>query len=380
MAIAGPLSDVKVIDLTTTMLGPFCSLRLAEFGADVIKIEAPGGDITRQGRGDRPTGSFLNTNAGKRSVVLDLKNPQELDALYELSRGADVFLHNLPAPTARRLGVDPESLREVAPQIVYCAAYGYGEGGPYAGRPAYDDVIQAACGVTSTQHGSVDRPRYVSSPIADKTVGLMAAFAIASALVKRERTGLGGAIEVPMFEVMTSFVLQETLGESAFLPPHGPPGSAVASEFRRPYTTKDGYISVLLFTDEHWKRFLSLIGRADLITDERYRSFEARARHRDEVYHSLDGLLATRTTDEWLGLLSDLKIPCGPVNTLVDVLEDEHLKAVDFFEIVDHPIAGRVRRPRCGVRFDGRHADLGPAPALGEHTESVLRAVRAARS
>ncbi|BAN02075.1 CaiB/BaiF CoA transferase family protein [Ilumatobacter coccineus] len=369
------LTGIKVVDVTTTMLGPYCSLRLAEFGADVIKVEAPVGDVTRQGTGGSHqfTGTFLTVNAGKRSVVLDLKTEAGLQAIYRLASTADVFLHNMPRPTADRLGIGPDAIREKCPSIVYCAAYGYGEGGPYAGRPAYDDIMQALSGLAASQHsGDGGRPSYISSPVADKTVGLMAAFAIAAALVGRERNGVGVAIEVPMFEVMCSYALQERIGGSAFVPAKSPMQSRLASRFRRPYRTSDGYISVLVLTQVQWERFAALIGKPELLADERFENVDSRVRHSDEFFQYLDTVFVEGTTDEWLERLVGARIPAGRVNTLDDLLDDEHLRSVDFFQEIEHPSVGPTIRPRSGVRFDGLAHDLSPAPSLGEHTMEVL--------
>lgn len=372
---APPLDGVRVLDVTSTMLGPFCSVRLAELGAEVIKVEPPSGDVTRQG----PNGTlafnsgFLNINAGKRSVVLDLKTGPARRALYALCATADVFLHNMPAPTAARLGMDPSTIHAAAPDIVYCAAYGYGEAGPYAGRPAYDDVIQSMTGLAAAQHASAVRPTYVSSPVVDKTVGLTAALAISAALVRRQRTGVGATIEVPMFEVMASYVLQETLGGAAFEPPRGPTGSRIASPHRRPYRTSDGFVSLLLLTDDQWRRFLEVVGRRDLLEDDRLTSLDDRARHPQYFHDSVEGILETRTSAAWLEVLLAARLPVGPFQTFDDLLVDEHLDAVGFFQTIDHPDAGTTRRPRSGVSFADHRVDITPAPALGAHTETVLR-------
>ncbi len=373
--MTAPLAGVRVVDVTSTMLGPFCSVRLAEMGAEVIKIEPPVGDVTRQGPGGEIvfTSGFLNITAGKRSVVLDLKRQADKRALDAICAGSEVFLHNMPAPTAARLGIDEASVRAVSPAIVYCAADGYGEDGPYAARPAYDDVIQAMPGLAAAQHASVERPTYISSPVVDKTVAVTAALAIAAALVRRVRDGVGASIEVPMFEVMSSYVLQETLGGAAFEPRRGPTGSRIASPYRRPYRTADGYLSLLLLTDEQVRRFLQLIGREDLLGDERLVTLDARAKNLQHFHGTVEEILSGRPTSEWLDLLVPARLPAGPVHTFEDLLDDPHLEAVGFFQMIDHPDVGLTRRPRSGIRFADHRVDVAPAPARGADTEAVLR-------
>jgi crotonobetainyl-CoA:carnitine CoA-transferase CaiB-like acyl-CoA transferase len=375
--MTGPLNGVKVVEVGTTLLGPYCGLMLAEFGADVIKVENPKGDITRSGmRGRHPgmSGDFLSTNHGKRSLVLDLKQPAAQRALLRVVAGADVFVHNV-RPTARaELGIDYERLKSVNPRLVYCGAYGYGEGLPYSGRPAYDDVIQGASGVAALQGTPHGRPQYVVSVIVDKTVAIVATSAICAALFARDRTGEGQAIEVPMYEVMSRFVLHEQLGGWTFEPPFGPIGYPwTLSPYRRPYRTADGFVSALMYTDRHWTRFFHELGRDEVLADERFSTREQRLAHIDQLYALVDTIFEERTTAQWVEVLGAADIPVAPVASLADLVADEHLGAAGVIEVSQHATEGTIRRVREPVLFPaaGRRT-LRDAPRLGEHSVEVL--------
>ena len=367
----GPLDGVTVVDLTSTFMGPFCTLILAQFGARVIKVEPPGGDILR-GVGD--TGGhglgpiFLNANIGKESVVLDLADDADRARLRRLVERADVVAHNRPAGSDARLGIDYETLRAVNPSVIVCAMRGYGAGGPYGSEPAYDDVIQAVSGLAANQTGRGD-PQFVRSPVADKVTGMLAMGAICAALVERAGSGRGQAIEVPMFETMVQFLLVEQQGDNVFDPPRGPAGYArTDSPFRRPYRTRDGLVGVLPYTDAHWRALFEVLDAGDRAADPRFATIAARSRHIDELYEWLDGELAALTTAEALDLVSRAKVPIMPVNGVPDLFTDPHLGAVDFLPRSEHPQLGTVRQARSSVRFSrsgsGRSAQ---APALDGH-------------
>lgn len=350
----GPLAGITVVDLTSTFMGPFCTLILAQFGARVIKVEAPGGDILR-GVGDS-TGSglgpiFLNANIGKESIVLDLRDEADYARLTGLVEQADVVTHNRPAGSDARLGIDYESLSAVNPAVIVCSMRGYGSGGPYGTEPAYDDVIQAVSGLAANQTGRGE-PQFVRTPVADKVSGMLAMGAICAALVERSASGRGQAIEVPMFETMVQFLLVEQQGGYVFDPPRGDPGYArTDSPFRRPYRTRDGLVGVLPYTDAHWRALFEVLGAADLAEDPRFATITARSRHIDELYEWLDGQLAARTTAEAIELLHRAKVPVMPVNGVADLFTDPHLEAVDFFGRSEHPELGTLRQARSPVGF-----------------------------
>jgi len=373
----GPLGGIRVVDLTTTVMGPYCSLLLAQLGADVIKVEPPGGDLTRWAgdrRGEGMSPLFLNINRGKRSIVINLKDRAGHEVLMRLIAEADVFLHNMRPDTAARLGITSDTVTAAGPRCIYCELHGFGTGGPYQDKPAYDDVIQAISGVATIQGGD-GKPSFVRSLIADKTVGLMALSAILAAIFERERAGNVPAIEVPMFETMASYMLLDHQGGWLYDPPDGPAGYArTASPYRQPYPTRNGYIAVIPYTDAHWRSFFSLIGRPELTELPKYRSIAERTRHIDELYALLADELKGRTTLEWLTAFDAAHIPAVPVQTVPDLLTDPHLTAVGLLEHMTHPTQGPLRPARLPVLFSrtGPAAEVLPAPALDEHREQIL--------
>jgi crotonobetainyl-CoA:carnitine CoA-transferase CaiB-like acyl-CoA transferase len=365
-----------VTDLSSTFMGPYATCLMAQMGARVVKVEPPGGDVARfigdtTGEGLGPI--FLNANRGKESVVLDLKDPIGREAVLRLADRSDVFVHNLRPASRDRLGLSYPTLSGRNPSLVYCGLVGFGSGGPYADRAAYDDVVQAASGLAAVQGGG-GPPAYVRSAVADKTVGVMALAAVLAALVMRDRTGRGQEVEVPMFESMTSFLLLEQQGAWVHAARPGQPGYArMASDLRRPYRTADGYIGVLVYTDAQWREFFALIGRPELASEERYSGIGARTEHTDELYALVEAALTTRTTTEWLTILDERGIPAMRVNGLEDLFDDPHLGAVGFFERVRHPVAGELVHTRLPWRFSAAAvpSDLA-APSLGAHTAAVL--------
>jgi crotonobetainyl-CoA:carnitine CoA-transferase CaiB-like acyl-CoA transferase len=373
----GPLAGIRVVDLTTTVMGPYCTLLLAQLGADVIKVEPPGGDLTRWAgdqHGDGMSPLFLNINRGKRSIVIDLKDGTGYDVLMRLAAQADVVVHSMRPDAAARLGITYDSVAAAGPRCIYCELHGFGAGGPYQDKPAYDDVIQAISGVAAIQGGD-GKPSYVRSLIADKTVGLTAVSAILAAIIERERTSKGLAIEVPMFETMAAYMLLDHQGGWLFDPPDGPTGYArTASPYRQPYPTRNGYIAVVPYTDAHWRSFFNLIGRPDLGDLPKYRSIAERTKHIDELYALLAEELGARTTLEWLKAFDGAHIPAVPVQTVSDLLTDPHLTAVGFLEHMTHPTQGALRSPRLPVLFSrsGPAAEVLPAPSLDEHREQIL--------
>lgn len=377
----GPLDGVRVVDLTTTFSGPYCTQALAEMGADVVKIESPAGDITRSLGTTRDAGMasvYVATNRNKASVVLDLKDADDRAVLDDLVRRADCLVHNMRPDAARRLGVDADTAAAANPRLVHAAITGYGSDGPYAGRPAYDDIIQATSGLAWLQGLGANEPSYVATAIADKLAGLTATQAIVSALYWRERTGRGQAIEVPMFETAVGFTLLEQWGGRAFVPPLGPTGYArMRSPYRRPYRTTDGLLAVVVYHGGHWARFLQEVGHAHLLQDERYRTVEARNHNIDDLYRLLEVLLSQRSTAEWLELFERIDVPAMPVRTLDELFDDEHLKAVEFFQEVEDRDGGRYLAGRHAVRFSASPtacpSDLPAADRLGAGTSALKR-------
>lgn len=375
----GPLDGFRILDLTTVLMGPFATVQLADYGADVVKVEPPEGDIVRQiGPGIAPGmgGMFLHANRGKRSIALDLKAPGGLDALLRIAAVSDVVICNMRQKALAKLGIDYETLRRVRPGIIMVRLVGFGQEGPYAAKPAYDDLIQGASGVPSLIAAAGDgTPRYVPVNIADRTVGLFAVQAILGALLHRERTGLGQEIEVPMFETMASFVLADHIGGLSYRPPLDKGGyPRLMSRVRRPYETADGHICALLYTNRHWQNFFAAIGARDLAADPRFASVKARLQHIDEVYGEAGRIFLTRKTADWMKLLAEADIPTMPMHTLSSIMEDEHLRAVGFFQPVEHPTEGPIVSMKVPSRWSASQPVAGgPAPMQGQHTCEILR-------
>jgi crotonobetainyl-CoA:carnitine CoA-transferase CaiB-like acyl-CoA transferase len=374
----GPLRGIRILDLTTVVMGPSATQLLGDLGADVVKIESPAGDSMRWIGPWRHAGMgplFLNANRNKRGIVLDLKTPEGRTSVLALAHRADVLVSNVRPDGLRRLGLDYASVRAINPRIVYCSAVGYGAGGPDAGKGVYDDLMQAASGIAGL-FGAVDgAPRYAPINVCDRVVGLYVANAITAALLYRATSGEGQSIEVPMFETMAQFVLADHIGGSAFVPPEGEMGyRRLLSGTRGPYRTKDGYLAIVVYTDRHWRAFSDLLGQPGLMeTDGRFRSQETRTRHAAEVGAFLAGQLPDRTNAEWLDVLHGIDIPACPVNTIEALFDDPHLTAVGFFQEMEHPTEGRLTVSRFPIGFSASPASVRRlAPNLGEHNDEVL--------
>jgi crotonobetainyl-CoA:carnitine CoA-transferase CaiB-like acyl-CoA transferase len=370
---SGPLSGVRVIDLTAMVMGPYCTQIMADMGADVIKIEPPAGDNTRYiSVGPEPGmgGVFVNVNRGKRSVVLDLRTDAGQATLAELIRGSDVFIHSMRARAIAKLGFGYDDVAALNPSIVYTNCYGYGRRGPDANLTAYDDTIQAECGLPFVQQQLTGEASYVGTIMADKVAGLTALYATMMALYHRERTGEGQEVEVSMFETMAAFMLVEHANGAMFDPPLGPalyPRAVTAN--RKPYRTEDGYLSALVYNDKQWTAFIGAV-QPDWAGDH-FATLEQRARQIDTVYALLAQTFLSRTTQDWLDLLRSLDIPCAPVRTLDDLFDNPHLNGAGFFETVDTP-NGPVRFPGPPAWFSRTPGKVaGPAPRLGAHTEEL---------
>jgi crotonobetainyl-CoA:carnitine CoA-transferase CaiB-like acyl-CoA transferase len=377
----GPLRGIRILDLTTVVMGPFATQILADMGADVVKIETAGGDSMRWIGPWRHAGMgplFLQANRNKRSVVLDLKAPAGKAAALALAAKADVLVSNVRPQGLRRLGLDYETVAGTNTSIIYCAAVGYGAGGPDSGKAVYDDLMQAASGISGLFRAVDGAPRYAPINICDRTVGLYVANAITAALFHRERTGEGQEIEVPMFETMAQFVLADHMGGHAFTPPEGDMGyKRLLSRTRGPYATQDGHISVVVYTDRHWRAFTALVGCPDLLaTDARFASQESRTQYAEAVGSFLAGHLAARTDAAWLEALHGIDIPACKVNAIEDLMTDPHLQAVGLFQQAEHPTEGTLTTCRFPVRFGRTPADVRClAPNLGEHGQEVLGGV-----
>ena len=327
---SGPLAGVRVLDLTSVVLGPYATQMLGDLGADIIKIEPPEGDTTRY-TGPRVSADmaslFLGVNRNKRSIVLDLKTPAARDVLLRLLDKADVFVHNIRPQKLARIGLGADTLLKRNPQLIYAGIHGWREDGPYSGRPAYDDIIQGLCGVASLMDQLTGEPRYAPTILADKTSGLVAAQAILAALYHREKTGRGQFVEIPMFETMVAFIMVEHLHGLSFEPARGEPGYArVLAPWRRPYRTADGYLCMLAYTDAQWRKFWGEVGKPAMMQDPRFIDMGARSRNIDEVYRLAGEQLTGRTTADWIAAFDRLEIPAGPVKSLREVMDDPHLR------------------------------------------------------
>lgn len=373
------LQGIRILDLSTVVMGPWASQMLADMGADVIKVESPQGDVTRQMGPSRNPGMaavFLCTNRNKRSIVLDLQKPEGRQALFKLAGSADVLLHNLRPNAAAKLGVTYEAFEKENPGLIYCAAYGFRKGGPLANKPAYDDVIQAASGLSHLISAISDQPRFVPSIVADKTTAYAVTSAILGALFQRTRTGRGQAVEVSMFETLVDFVMVEHLYGATFDPPIGGMGySRILTKERRPFVTSDGrYLTVLPYTDKNWRDFFRIAGREELTNSPDYATLSARVTNADRLYALVAEIVAGRTCSEWERDLDAAQIPVMPVRSLEDLLADEQLAAGGFWETYQHPTEGALRSSTPPIRF----GDAAPAmrrhpPRLGEHSSELLR-------
>ena len=378
----GPLAGVKVLDLSSVIMGPFATQILASLGAEVTKLESPEGDNMRHVGPMRNPGMghiFLQANQGKRSIVLDLKQPAARAAALRLAGQSDVLISNVRPQALARLGLDAASVRAAHPRLIHVNCCGFDQDGPYAARPAYDDLIQGATGIPwLTQAYAGGEPAYAPITLADRVTGLHAVYAITAALYAREKTGEGQAIVVPMFEAMTQFVLGDHLAGLAFEPPHGDAGYArLLTAHRRPYRTRDGHLCVLIYNDKHWRSFFAAIGppgRA-LAEDPRFATHSARAQHIDAVYAEVARLMRERSTAEWQALLDAADVPNMPMMGPAELLADPHHAATGFVRRFDHPSDGGLVGTGVPTRWSGTPpADQpGPAPRLGEHSSAVLR-------
>jgi crotonobetainyl-CoA:carnitine CoA-transferase CaiB-like acyl-CoA transferase len=388
----GPLKGVRIVDLTAVVFGAYATQILGDMGADVIKVEAPsptggggsGGDIMRW-PGHLPEGAsadlgpiFMTINRNKRSVLLDLASAEGRAALLKIVAGADVIASNIRYAAMKKLGLSYEDIKAVKPDIIFVHAAGYGSDGPYAGLPAYDDLIQAGSGAADLL-GRMDgdpKPRYIPTIMADKVSGLFMVSAVTAALFHKERTGEGQFVEVPMLEAVTSFVLAEHFYDQVYDPPTGGwTYGRITNPDRRPYKTLDGHIGLLPYSDKQWQQFFEVAGKPGVYTDDpRFNTYRARTQNIRELYAMIEALTETKTTEEWLALLKPLSIPVVKMNRLDDLKSDPHLEAVGFFGRYEHPDAGGYFALKPPVRFSASPSSIRRhPPKLGEQTAEVLR-------
>lgn len=380
MSSKGPLAGIRVLEIASMIFGPLAGQYLGDLGADVIKLEPPEGDLTRSigpRRSPRMGSFFLTSNRSKRSIVVDLKTPDGREVLERLAGKTDVLLHSLRTPAARKLGIDYASLSSRNPGLVYCHVTGYSDAGLHGGRPAYDDIGQAASGLAQLQAVVAGQPRFVPTIVADKVGGLHAALGILAALNHRMRTGQGQQVDVAMFESLVAFTMMEHQWGHAFEPPLGPMGyQPVSTASRRPYRTKDGYLALLPYSDANWRRFFELSGEPQIMDDPRFATFPARQKHFREVWDEIERQAARKTNAEWLELLADSDVPFSVVNRLEDLPSDPHLDSVGFWTVAEHPTEGLMRFPASPVSMGRSPMRMTRMPPrLGEHGAEILREV-----
>lgn len=375
----GPLSGVRILDLSSVVMGPYATQVLGDLGADVIKVESPAGDNMRAVGPMRNAGMghlYLHLNRNKRSIVLDLKTEAGREACLKLAENCDALLYNIRPQAMARLGLSYEAVSARNPRLVYIGAYGFSEAGPYAGRPAYDDLIQGQTGIADLfRRQSGDIPRYAPLTLADRAVGLHVAIALVSAVLHARALGQGQSVEIPMFEGMAHMVLGDHLGGATFEPPLGPTGYArLLAAHRRPYATADGYLCLLIYNDKHWRNFFALIGRPELEHDPRFSSHTARARHIDDAYAFVAEIMRTRSSAEWLADLTQADIPAAHLYSVDDLIHDTHLQSTGFIHELDHPTEGKLRTTAPLGRYERTPTTIRrPAPRLGEHSREILR-------
>jgi crotonobetainyl-CoA:carnitine CoA-transferase CaiB-like acyl-CoA transferase len=374
----GPLAGVRVVDLTQVVLGPFATQVLGDMGADVIKVESPIGDQTREIGPSRTRGMgsyYANLNRNKRSIVLDLKRKPAMEALWKLIEGADVFVHNMRIAAMERLGLGYAAVAARNPAIVYACATGFRQGSTMQESPAYDDLIQGMSGMAALNAGPDGAPRYFPTVAADKVTGHVLASMIGMALFHRARTGQGQEVHVPMMETMLNFMLVEhfwygTLGE----PERGMGYPRMLTPYHRPFATKDGYLCVIAVSDAQWRAMFAAMGQPELIDDPRYCSVYARAQNVEAVYEILANGLKQRSSAEWSTILTKADVPNGPANTLPDLMRDAYLRETEFFQNMQHPAEGAVTVTAVAPAFSATPGAVRRLwPTLGEHTDEVLR-------
>ena len=371
----GPLKGFRILDLTTVLFGPFGAQTLGDWGAEVIKVETLAGDTWRnsgQFRNRGMSGQFMAANRNKRSIAIDLKHAEGKAVLRRLIGTADALVSNIRPAGLARLGFSYEACKEINPRLVYASATGFGQDGPWAARPAFDEIIQAASGFASAM-GTDEEPAFVPSLIGDKLCGMALTSAVTAALLHRERTGEGQMVEVPMLETLAAFNSIEMFGGYAFVPPIGPSGYN-RMKARKPARTKDGWLTMLPYSGDNWCAFFEAVGHPECIEEFSVRDPVARGRNIDKIYDRMREIAPLRTTTEWEELLLGIDVPHTSFTKLTEVAEQPHLKAVGLFPEIDHPTEGKIRQARPPARFSASPANVHRfAPRLGQHTQEVLR-------
>jgi crotonobetainyl-CoA:carnitine CoA-transferase CaiB-like acyl-CoA transferase len=371
------LQGLKVLDLTTVVLGPFLTQILGDFGAEVIKVESLQGDIYRgvhPQKNKNMGAGFLNCNRNKKSIAIDIKKKEGLKIIKKLIASSDVFVHNMRLSSIHRLGLSYKEVSEINPTIIYCSATGFSSSGLYKDKPAYDDIIQSISGFADLSKDDIGNPKFVPSIITDKISGLYALNGILSALYHKNQTGKGVQLEVPMYESMVSFLLTEHLQGHIYDPPQGDLGyKRILSDYRKPHKTSDGYITIMPYSYENWKQFLQLIGRNDMVESTWLKNATERSRRVDELYKIIDDATPEYSTAYWISELEKRDIPCSKVQALKDLINDPHLQEVSFFKTISHPTEGNLTIPNQPVKINGDYiSEYKPVPCLGEQTFEIL--------
>lgn len=375
----GPLKGIKIVDMSTVVMGPYATQILGDLGADIVKIENIGGDIMRYA-GKSPTPLmgpvYMRCNRNKKSLELDLAKPSAKKAVNSLIKKADIFITNIRLSGLERLDYNYEKVKEINPNIIYVHCVGFGSDGPYGGRQAYDDLVQAASGVTEliSQATGSPEPRYIPSIIADKTAALHAVYATIAGLFHRERSGEGQFIEVPMFESFVSFNMVENLYGPTFVPSQGPmvyPRSIEPN--RKPFPTKDGFIGIVPYNDEHWFKLFELAGSKEVMDDPKFLTFKDRTENISQLYAKVGEVTKKKSTQEWVDLLEKAQIPYMPVQKMSEILKDDHLTKIGFFEQRKHPTEGTYISLKHPVKFSETPAVvLRDPPKVGQDNFEIL--------
>ncbi len=373
----GPLTGIKVIDLTNVVMGPYATHILADMGADVVKLESPDGDLMRYYRPYRHSGmsgQVMHLNRNKRSLVLDLKRPESAAALRRMIEKSDVLVHNMRRKAIKRLGFSYEDVKSLNPNLIYCGAYGFGSGGPYEDKAAYDDMIQAGSGAAALSARVHGEPAYMPTAVCDKLTGQTIAYAILGALFQRASGGGGQEIEVPMFETCIEFMLSEHICGGSFEPPLGKVGyMRILDPSRKPFKTMDGYICIMPYSEKNWHDFFDYIGIPEHKTDPRFLSYDARVQHVDILYGLIGTEAVKRPNAVWVEFCDKASIPCMPVISLDDMPDDPHVQAVELYKVYDHPTEGKYRVVRSPVKYASAPFKLRHhSPTLGQDSAQVL--------
>lgn len=377
------MTGVKIVDLTSVVFGPYATQVLADYGAEVIKVERESGDVARytsqsaKSKGMSP--SHMTLNRGKKSAVLNLKSEEDAAVMRQLLANADIFIHNIRDKAIKKLGFGYADVKAINPQIIYVHCVGFGSGGPYADQQAYDDVIQVATGATSlaTRVDGDPRPRYLPTLIADKVAGLNAVYATMAAVIHKLRTGCGQFVEVPMFEAFAHFILKDHLAGKTFDPPVGSLVYArQVDPDRQPFPTQDGHIAVVPYTDADWARLFEAMDAGDLLKTAPLDTTDGRRENLPSMYQAIAERTPARTTQEWVRIFGGIQIACMPVRDIDDILNDPHLAATGFFERREHPTEGTIYEMSDASRFsDWERPKQDSAPMLGEHTAEIKRSL-----